>query len=199
MPSPWHWAFLQKISTYMFIEGCLNSYYRFQLLLSGNTHLCKKDCFEQSRYGHSTKYTTINITCKSATLKKRYYCIRIYSAKIVGGDFFDCAPITKHEIGIIIAAITGHGVSSALIASLCKIAFLASRDVFINRQALLEKKINTKLQNKTADQFLTALCLYINTSTNTIVAASAGHPQCIIVDTHCYGYNKVIIIQNFTQ
>lgn len=103
-------------------------------------------------------------------------------AEIVGGDFYDYALISDHEIGIIIADVTGHGVSAALIASMCKIAFRASSDVFTNPQALL-KKINTTLQNKTADQFLTALYLYINTSTNTIVAASAGHPRCIIVDT----------------
>ncbi|MGQ9844553.1 MAG: PP2C family protein-serine/threonine phosphatase [Spirochaetota bacterium] len=53
-------------------------------------------------------------------------------AEIFGGDFFDYAPITKQEIGIIIADITGHNVSAALIASMCKIAFRASSDVFTN-------------------------------------------------------------------
>ena len=103
-------------------------------------------------------------------------------AEIVGGDFFDYAPISDHEIGIIIADITGHGVSAALIASMCKIAFHSSSDVFTNPQALLEK-INTILLNKTAGQLLSVLYLYINTSTNTLVASSAGHPRCIIVDT----------------
>lgn len=103
-------------------------------------------------------------------------------AEIVGGDFFDYAEISDHEIGIIIADITGHGVSAALIASMCKIAFHASSDVFTNPQSLLEN-INTILWGKTAGQLLSGLYLYINTSTNMLIASSAGHPRCIITDT----------------
>ena len=111
-------------------------------------------------------------------------------AEIVGGDFFDYAVISDHEIGIIIADITGHGVSAALIASMCKIAFHASSDVFTNPQALLEK-INTILLNKTAGQLLSVLYVYINTLTNTLVASSAGHPRCIIVDTTSGDYYEL--------
>lgn len=53
-------------------------------------------------------------------------------AEMVSGDFFDYAAISDHEIGIIIADITGHGVSAALIASMCKIAFHASSDVCLH-------------------------------------------------------------------
>ncbi len=121
-------------------------------------------------------------------------------AMIVGGDFFDYAAISNHEIGIIIADITGHGVSAALIASMCKIAFHASSDVYTNPQALLEK-INTILLYKTAGQLLSVFYLYINTSTNTMVASSAGHPRCIIVDrisgNHLELYTKGRIIGAF--
>lgn len=102
-------------------------------------------------------------------------------AKIVGGDFFDYVTISDHETGIIIADITGHGVSAALIASMCKIAFHASSDAFTNPQVLLEK-INATLIDKTAGQLLSVLYVYINTLTNTLIASSAGHPRCIIMD-----------------
>ncbi len=113
--------------------------------------------------------------------KKLIIASEYIPAMIVGGDFFDYVAISDNETGIIIADVTGHGASAALIASMCKIAFHASSDLFTNPQALLER-INTILLDKTAHQLLSVLYLYINTLTNTLIVSSAGHPQCIVVD-----------------
>lgn len=111
-------------------------------------------------------------------------------AEIVGGDFFDYIIISQHEIGIFIADITGHGVSAALIASMCKIAFHSSSKLCSNPSALLEN-INVILADKTAGQLLSALYVYINTSNNTLIAASAGHPRCIIINRKTKDYNEL--------
>ena len=108
-------------------------------------------------------------------------------AEIVGGDFFDYVIINDHEIGIIIADITGHGVSAALIAAMFKIAFHSLSDCYAKPSELLER-INTLLFKKTANQLLSAFYIYINTSTQTLTASSAGHPNCILADRlsgHC--------------
>lgn len=58
-------------------------------------------------------------------------------ADSVGGDFYDFSPISEQELGIIVADVTGHGIPSALIASMIKISFRHQRHLARDPRALL--------------------------------------------------------------
>jgi serine phosphatase RsbU (regulator of sigma subunit) len=98
----------------------------------------------------------------------------------VGGDYFDVLPVSADCWAVIIADVSGKGVSSALLAALLQGAFLAASDDATHLEGVLYR-INTFLSIRPeAEKYATVFCalfrrdgqgLYIN----------AGHCAPIIV------------------
>lgn len=91
--------------------------------------------------------------------------LRFYTRYIplnsVGGDFYDVAIVpTKvnqtnmNRVGVIVSDVSGHGVSSAFIASMIKIIWMSSLKDFDQPKSIL-KNMNLSLTEVTAGNFLT--------------------------------------------
>lgn len=103
-------------------------------------------------------------------------------ADAVGGDYFDVFEIKPGIFGIIIADVSGHGVSSALIMSMVKALLKTFAETHDGPQKTLER-INTIFQSQIkTTNFVTVFYATIDTNTNTFTYTSAGHCPTLLID-----------------
>ncbi|MGE5417293.1 MAG: PP2C family protein-serine/threonine phosphatase [Acidobacteriota bacterium] len=91
----------------------------------------------------------------------------------VGGDFFDIEKIGG-AVWFIIADVSGHGVASAMIASMIKVEF---RSAIANTASIGEvfTRMNVTFSSLLGDHYITAILGRIHGSTMSLV--NAGHPN----------------------
>jgi phosphoserine phosphatase RsbU/P len=93
----------------------------------------------------------------------------------VGGDFYDFIRIDDKHLGILIADVSGHGLSSALIASMLQVA-LAGQVAHASQPAEVLAGLNRAVSGKFSTNFVTAAYVYVNLEKNLMRYAGAGHP-----------------------
>jgi serine phosphatase RsbU (regulator of sigma subunit) len=95
----------------------------------------------------------------------------------VGGDYYDVIDIDKNRKGLILADVSGHGVSSAFIAAMLKISFTNYASDKTSPSDVLSK-LNKEYCNviKTGD-YVTAFYAIFDTAKNKITYSGAGHPK----------------------
>jgi phosphoserine phosphatase RsbU/P len=93
----------------------------------------------------------------------------------VAGDFYDFIQIDDKHIGILMADVTGHGLPSALIASMLQVA-LTSQAAHASEPTKVLVGLNRALCGKFTDNFVTAAYLYLDLGKNLLRYAGAGHP-----------------------
>jgi serine phosphatase RsbU (regulator of sigma subunit) len=99
----------------------------------------------------------------------------------IGGDFFEILPIDERHLGVLIADVSGHGVSSALITAMLKSTFLHAAEGCLSPGAVL-KKINTEFTRVMRNEhYITAFYSIVDTETFELRYAAAGHPRQIVL------------------
>ena len=93
----------------------------------------------------------------------------------VGGDFYDFIRIDDKHLGILIADVSGHGLSSALIASMLQVA-LAGQVAHASQPAEVLAGLNQAVSGKFSTNFVTAAYIYVDLEKNLMRYAGAGHP-----------------------
>jgi serine phosphatase RsbU (regulator of sigma subunit) len=99
----------------------------------------------------------------------------------VAGDFYDFIPIDEKRIGILVADVSGHGMPSALISSMLKIA-LDGQVAHALEPARVLAGLNRVLCGKFQGHFVTAVYVVVDTEKQSLLYAGAGHPPLIIMD-----------------
>ncbi len=79
----------------------------------------------------------------------------------VAGDLYDYIIADDHQIGLLIADVSGHGVPAALIASMVKLA-AASQRAAAGDPARFLSGMNSALLGNTQNQFVTAAYVHLN-------------------------------------
>lgn len=99
----------------------------------------------------------------------------------VGGDFIDIHYREgMDELGLFICDVSGHGASSAMIASMVKMS-LNSWGKFIRSPGKAFAEIRELLSGKIGDNFITAYMCCIDLNSGTVTSACAGHPAMIVI------------------
>jgi phosphoserine phosphatase RsbU/P len=93
----------------------------------------------------------------------------------VAGDFYDFIQIDDKHIGILIADVSGHGLPSALIASMLQVA-LKGQAHYASEPAKVLKGLNLALCGKFSQNFVTAAYMYMDLENHLLRYAGAGHP-----------------------
>ena len=93
----------------------------------------------------------------------------------VAGDFYDFIQIDDKHIGILIADVSGHGLPSALIASMLQVALTGQAGQAAQPAEVLAG-LNRALCGKFTQNFVTAAYLYMDLEKNLMRYAGAGHP-----------------------
>ncbi len=94
----------------------------------------------------------------------------------IGGDYFDYVNDSMGNWGVLICDVAGHGISSAVVAAMSKMAFTATSP-YIQYPAKVFNSMNRNLFGKNRGMFITASYLYIDTDTKILSYVNAGHPH----------------------
>jgi serine phosphatase RsbU (regulator of sigma subunit) len=97
--------------------------------------------------------------------------------QFVGGDYYDVLDLGNGKKGVIIADVSGHGVSSAFIAAMLKVSFADYAPRFHSPAEVL-KWLNTRYCEviQTGD-YATAFYCIIDPQNNSMTYCGAGHPR----------------------
>jgi serine phosphatase RsbU (regulator of sigma subunit) len=92
----------------------------------------------------------------------------------VAGDFYDFLMIDDKHVGVLIANVSGHGLPSALIASMLQTQLAAQAPNGSNPPEVLSG-LNKALYGKFCSYYVTAAYLYIDIDKGTATYAGAAH------------------------
>lgn len=98
----------------------------------------------------------------------------------VAGDLYDYMIADDHQVGLLIADVSGHGVPAALIASMVKLAAASQRAVAADPCRLLSG-MNSALLGNTQNQFVTAAYVYLNSQSGELRYSAAAHPPLLLI------------------
>src|SRR5499425_3261542 len=93
----------------------------------------------------------------------------------VAGDFYDFLVIDEKHVGILIADVSGHGLPSALIASMLQTAF-AAQGPNASDPARVLSGLNKALSGKFRSDYVTAAYLFVDMEKCTVDYGGAAHP-----------------------
>jgi serine phosphatase RsbU (regulator of sigma subunit) len=112
----------------------------------------------------------------------------------VAGDIYDVVELENDKIGIVIADVSDHGASSAMIAAMFKMVFTIYSKMYDSPKKVLEE-IN-KIMNKTitTGDYVTVFYTIFDPKTYELTYSSAGHPELLLVDQN--GDNKQLLETN---
>ncbi len=97
------------------------------------------------------------------------------TAKAVGGDFYDLSVLDDGRLLIVIADVSGKGISAALYMSMC-LTLLHSKLLERKDPAVALNEANDMIEsNNTENMFVTVLAGIFDPITNTLTYANAGH------------------------
>ncbi|XDD44805.1 7TM diverse intracellular signaling domain-containing protein (plasmid) [Leptospira sp. WS60.C2] len=98
----------------------------------------------------------------------------------IGGDFYDYFETNGNELGIVIADVTGHGVSAALDSSTVKIAFRNAKEYLSSPNELITS-MNHFLCTSLNARFVSAGYFYFDFHNMKLKFSSAGNPPLILI------------------
>jgi serine phosphatase RsbU (regulator of sigma subunit) len=106
-----------------------------------------------------------------------------YAAHIeIGGDYFDCFEIDANRLGIVVADVSGHGVSAALVMSMFKTLLKQIAPTTESPCEALKHINSVFIQEVTTDMFVTVYYGIWNRKTRTLRWTNAGHPPMLLQD-----------------
>jgi serine phosphatase RsbU (regulator of sigma subunit) len=115
------------------------------------------------------------------SIKKMKIAYRYEPVSAVGGDFIDVHYRDgMNEVGLFICDVSGHGVTSAMIASMIKIS-LSSWGKFIKNPSSSFREMREMLKGKIGSNFISAFMCSIDITTGIVTSACAGHHPMIIL------------------
>ena len=93
----------------------------------------------------------------------------------IGGDYYDVVQIDSDHLGIAVADVSGKGIGGAMMMSVCQ-GILRSRARQEWSPSSMLSELNRVLSaNLAEDMFITMLYMILNTTTNELTFARAGH------------------------
>ena len=122
------------------------------------------------------------------------YTHRYLPAEGIGGDIYTIVPLPDHSVAFMIADVSGHGVTAALISAMVK-TFFESQLRFGGGPLAWAQGMNRDLARSTlAEQFATAFLARLDPVQGTIRYVSAGHPAPLLIHQGVAGGRKHLSI-----
>jgi phosphoserine phosphatase RsbU/P len=97
----------------------------------------------------------------------------------LGGDFCDYAPAAAGRVAVLVADVSGHGVSAAMLTGIVKATF-RSCHVEEYDPAAVVSRIRTAIQPFSPDRFVTVFAGLVDTRERRLDYVGAGHPDALL-------------------
>src|SRR6185295_11845453 len=94
----------------------------------------------------------------------------------IGGDYFDVLRLSEDELAVVIADVSGHGLSSGLRMAMLKAALLILIEETREPEEILRRLDAVVRSNRESRFFVTATLGMVDLKTGTLVLTNAGHP-----------------------
>jgi phosphoserine phosphatase RsbU/P len=109
-------------------------------------------------------------------------CCRYVPCAGLGGDFYDYVDAGNRRTALLIADVSGHGVSAAMLTGVVKSAFRASSAEGYDPRAVVRRVWNG-LSAFGADRFVTLFSALVSTDERQFRYVNAGHPSVLLWHT----------------
>jgi serine phosphatase RsbU (regulator of sigma subunit) len=102
-------------------------------------------------------------------------------ASEIGGDYFDYIPLSRKRLGLAVADVSGHGISSALVMTAFR-ALLRTKARGRSGPANIVNSINRLLPEFTGNNhFVTVLYAILDSTSGSLTYISCGHPPPLLM------------------
>lgn len=112
---------------------------------------------------------------REAIVNRVAVCCRYTPCSALGGDLYDYAGASTGRTALLIADVSGHGVSAAMLTGVVKSAFHASHVDGFEPLAVVQR-VSTGLAAFSADRFVTLVSVLISPDERQLRYVNAGHP-----------------------
>jgi serine phosphatase RsbU (regulator of sigma subunit) len=109
----------------------------------------------------------------------------------VGGDFYDVTELGEGKYAILIADISGHGLSAAVLAAMTHMVLKNFEPEIKLSPSKFLTTLNHMLHGKLAGNFLTAFYGVIDLSKNVILCGNAGHHPPLKINKHTSTFSPI--------
>lgn len=155
-----------RVHTHLLLREALDRLSRQLVLLNGEIEMARQ--VQLSILPHETP--------KISGLKIAARCIPMTS---VAGDFYDFIIMDEKHVGILVADVSGHGLPSALIASMLKVALAAQAPHAFDPAQVLTG-LNKSLCGKFQNSFVTAAYVFVDMEKKSMRYGGAAHPPLLL-------------------
>jgi len=107
----------------------------------------------------------------------------MYTAKEVGGDFYDFYFVDEDTLAFLIADVSGKGIPAAMFMMQAKTLLKSYAESGMDVAQVLTQANNKLCESNDADMFVTVWMGYLNTRTGEVTYANAGHNPPLIRHT----------------
>ena len=106
-------------------------------------------------------------------------CCRYTPCSALGGDLYDYAAATAGRTALLIADVSGHGISAAMLTGIVKSAFHASHVDGFEPSAVVQR-VSMGLGAFSPDKFVTLVAALISPEERQLRYVNAGHPPIVV-------------------
>jgi sigma-B regulation protein RsbU (phosphoserine phosphatase) len=136
----------------------------------------------ESEMGEARAFQQSLLPEREAILNQVALCCRYTPCSALGGDLYDYAAAAAGGTALLIADVSGHGVSAAMLTGIVKSAFHASHVDGFEPGAVVER-VSAGLAAFRPDQFVTLVAALISPAQHRLQYVSAGHPPILLWGT----------------
>lgn len=153
-----------------------------ELIVEERTAVIEKQKTELERDIQLARKIQMSLLPKNIPLIKKLKIAYRYKPVLgVGGDFIDIHYREgMDDVGLFICDVSGHGASSAMIASMVKMS-LNSWGRYIQKPGEAFIEMRRLLSGKIGDNFISAFMCCIDLNTGIVTSSCAGHPPMIVL------------------
>lgn len=101
---------------------------------------------------------------------------RSIPATEVGGDYYDMILLSEHQVAVVMADASGHGVGAGILSAMTKSALYSQLSQDPTPVSVLANLNSTLVRMTNNQTFVTCVYLLMDKKTKTIRASTAGHP-----------------------
>lgn len=111
-----------------------------------------------------------------------------YPAREVSGDYYDIIRINERYVALVVADVSGKGVSAAMYANIARVLLRDKLSFNIEPVQLLKSLHNSLKKEFRGNHFLTLSYVLIDIEETSITFANAGHEPLVLVKNNGSGY-----------